>query len=163
MQESPNDNHHIIERYERIWLIFGFLMILLCLVLIAYTVLNQGNTIPQGAGRIDPTTVRTTSQFANPRVEQVGGEFVVYVQAFSFGFLPSEVRVKRGSRVTFYVTSPDVIHGYYVEGTNINLEVIPTEIATVSYTFDRAGTYRILCNQYCGIGHAQMDRIVVEE
>ncbi|PZA06954.1 MULTISPECIES: cupredoxin domain-containing protein [unclassified Meiothermus] len=158
------DNHKVIEAYERGWLIFGLAMILVFIGVIAYTVLNRGETISRGAGQIDVATVRTTSPFANPRVEQVGGEYVAYVQAFAFGYLPAEIKVKKGVKVTFYITSPDVQHGFYVEGTNINPQIIPGEVTKLEYVFKKAGTYRIVCNEYCGIGHAQMfGKIVVEE
>lgn len=66
--------------------------------------------------------------------------------------------------MTFYITSPDVQHGFYVEGTNINPQIIPGEVTKLEYVFKKAGTYRIVCNEYCGIGHAQMfGKIVVEE
>jgi cytochrome c oxidase subunit II len=55
--------------------------------------------------------------------------------------------------VTFYLTSRDVIHGWQVQGTNLNVEVIPGEIAVLRYTFDKPGSFLTTCNQYCGVGH----------
>lgn len=156
-------HEHIIERYERAWIFFGLAMITVFIILIGYMMLTMGNTNPVGAGRIDATKVRTEGDFANPRVEQVGNEYVAYVQAFSFGYLPMEMKVKAGKKVTFYLTSPDVHHGFQIENTNINVQVIPGEIAKVSYTFEKPGEYRIICNEYCGIGHANMiSKIIVE-
>lgn len=156
-------NEHIVERYERAWIYFGLGMILLFIVLIGYLMVANRGTIPIGAGRVDATQVRTQGDFANPRVEQVGNEFVVYAQAFSFGYLPSEIRVKAGRKVTFKVTSPDVQHGFQIERTNVNPQVIPGEIVQVSHTFNTPGEYRIICNEYCGIGHANMiSKIIVE-
>lgn len=34
--------------------------------------------------------------------------------------------------------------------------LIPGEIATLTYTFDRPGVYRTTCNEYCGGGHHTM-------
>ncbi|WP_027891230.1 cytochrome c oxidase subunit II [Calidithermus chliarophilus] len=159
-----NESHHAFERYEAIWLRVVLVMILVFLVLIAYTALNYGQTIPRGAGQIRVGEVRAGSEFANPRLEQVGNEYVAYVQAFAFGYSPGEMRVKRGRKVTFYVASPDVVHGFMIERTNINVEVVPGYVSKVEYTFDRPGTYKIICHQYCGLGHAKMlSRIVVEE
>ncbi|GEM85394.1 cytochrome C oxidase subunit II [Meiothermus granaticius] len=159
-----DDNHNTIERYERGWLTFGLVMVVVFILLVGYTLVNQGGTVPIGVSRIDATKVRTQGEFANPRVEQVGNEYVVHMQAFAFGYLPSEVRVKKGTKVTFYITSPDVVHGFNVQNTNINVEVIPGEVAQVSTVFNRAGQYQVLCNEYCGIGHANMiSKIVVEE
>jgi len=156
-------NEHIVERYERAWIFFALGMIVVFILLIGYLMVAHGSTIPIGAGRVDATQVRTQGDFANPRVEQVGNEYVAYVQAFSFGYLPTEIRVKAGHKVTFKITSPDVLHGFHIERTNINAEVIPGEIAQVSHTFKQPGEYRIICNEYCGIGHANMiGKIIVE-
>jgi cytochrome c oxidase subunit 2 len=154
---------HIIERYERAWIFFGLAMITVFIILVGYLMLTKGNTNPVGVGRIDATKVRTEGECANPRVEQVGNEYVAYVQAFAFGYLPSEMRFKVGRKVTFYVTSPDVQHSFHVHHTNINVQVIPGEIAKVSYTFTKPGEYPIICNEYCGIGHANMiSKLIVE-
>ncbi|MGK0618319.1 cytochrome c oxidase subunit II [Meiothermus cerbereus] len=156
-------NEHIIERYERAWIFFGLGMITVFIILVGYMVLTMGNTIPVSTGRIDATKVRTEGDFANPRVEQVGNEYVAYVQAFAFGYLPTEMKFKAGKKVTFYITSPDVQHSFQIANTNINVQVIPGEIAKVSYTFKQPGEYRIICNEYCGIGHANMiSKLIVE-
>lgn len=159
-----NDNHAAIERYERLWLGFGLAMIVVFLLLIGYTMVNFGAAIPISAKQVDVTKVRTEGDFANPRVEQVGDEYVVYAQAFAFGYMPSEIKVKKGKKVTFYVTSPDVQHGFMIEKTNINLQVIPGEVGKVSHTFTATGEYKLICNEYCGIGHANMiSKVIVEE
>lgn len=158
------DDHQIIEKYERIWLGFGLAMIVVFLLLVAYTMLSFGGSIPIATQRVDATKVRTEGDFANPRVEQVGNEYVVYAQAFAFGYLPAEIKVKKGRKVTFYITSPDVQHGFQIEKTNINVQVIPGEVAMVTHTFKQAGTYKLICNEYCGLGHSGMiSRVLVEE
>jgi cytochrome c oxidase subunit 2 len=41
--------------------------------------------------------------------------------------------------------------------------VTPGWVSTVSYTFRKAGTYLLVCNEYCGIAHQTMaDSIVVK-
>ena len=159
-----DDHHSVVERYERIWLAFGLAMIVVFILLVGYTLVNRGGSVPIGTAKVDATKVRTEGEFANPHLERVGDEYVAYMQAFAFGYLPGEVRVRKGAKVTFYVTSPDVLHGFNIERTNINVEVIPGEVARVSHVFKTAGEYRILCNEYCGVGHASMiSKIVVEE
>lgn len=156
-------HEHVIERYERAWILFGLGMITVFIILIGYMMLSMGNTNPVSVARVDATKVRVEGDFANPRVEQVGNEYVAYVLAFSFGYLPMEMKFKAGRKVTFYITSPDVQHGFQVEKTNINVQVIPGEVAKVSYTFKKPGEYKVICNEYCGIGHANMiSKIVVE-
>ncbi len=155
---------HVIEAYERGWMLFSLAMILIFLVFIGYTLSGYAFYVPDAARRIDPTTVRTGG-FPKPHVEEVApGKYQAYVIGQAFAWLPGEMHFKVGDEVTFFVTSPDVQHGFYIHGTNINVQVIPGEVAKVKTTFKRPGEYLVICNEYCGIGHQNMiGKIVVEE
>jgi cytochrome c oxidase subunit 2 len=61
------------------------------------------------------------------------------------------------------VTSADVQHGFRIQGTNINLQVLPGQIAKSTYTFNEAGEFPYICGEYCGVGHQNMfGKIIVE-
>jgi Heme/copper-type cytochrome/quinol oxidases, subunit 2 len=156
--------------YEKKWIAFSVFTVLLFAAIIAFTLANHGlrGVIPVGQlERVDPTKVRSEGPWADPAkaVVQTGpNQYTVYVLAFSFGYQPNPIVVPKGAEIVFKATSPDVIHGFHIEGTNINVEVLPGEVTTVRYTFQKAGEYRIICNQYCGVGHHLMfGKIVVEE
>jgi cytochrome c oxidase subunit 2 len=69
-----------------------------------------------------------------------------------------------GRPVTFRLTSPDVVHGFQIVGTNANLMVVPGYVSEVTTTFPRAGEYLVVCNEYCGLSHHLMAaRLIVEE
>ena len=70
-----------------------------------------------------------------------------------FSFLPNEIRVPAGRPVTFRMTSPDVVHGFQIVGTNGNAMVIPGYVSQFTTVFDEPGEYLIVCNEYCGLGH----------
>jgi cytochrome c oxidase subunit 2 len=149
--------HHAIARWERRWLAISGLMSLSFVILIAYSLVTEGSAIAQSGGRADPTTLTTSALFAEPGVRTMGpGEFQVTLVAQAFAFDPETIVLPVGAKAHFYMTSRDVIHGYGVENTYINIEIIPGEIATFEYTFDRAGRYRVSCNEYCGISHQNM-------
>jgi len=77
-------------------------------------------------------------------------KYEVHYIARQFSFFPMELRIPKGSILDIYITSPDVIHGFHIEGTNVNLMVIP-------------GEYRIYCHEYCGLGHQNMmSKIIVD-
>jgi cytochrome c oxidase subunit 2 len=73
-----------------------------------------------------------------------------------FSFTPHTVSVPVGSRVTFYVTSTDVEHGFSIPETGVNTMVTPGWVSSVAHTFKTAGTYLLVCNEYCGSGHQLM-------
>ena len=69
-----------------------------------------------------------------------------------------EVRV--GEPVVFRVTSADVNHGFGIYDLDLKLvaqaQAMPGYTNTLLHTFERAGTYRVLCMEYCGIVHHNM-------
>jgi cytochrome c oxidase subunit 2 len=78
-------------------------------------------------------------------------------------FTPNEIRVPAGSEVTFIATSRDVVHGFKVQGTPINMMLVPGQVSTLTTRFDRPGEYLFVCHEYCGTGHHVMfGRVIVE-
>jgi cytochrome c oxidase subunit II len=150
-------HHEQIAVWERRWIALSGLISLTFVVLIAYSLATEGAHIGQLAGRGSPDTLLSRTLFAEPGVRVTGpGAVQVSIVAQAFAFVPERVEVPQGAEVTLYLTARDVIHGYQVEGTNLNAMVIPGEIVVMRYTFNQPGSYRVTCNEYCGIGHHQM-------
>ena len=164
MSDNPQDahdtlQHAAVERWERRWLAVSGLMSLGFVMLIAYALTVEGAHIGQlsSNGRGQPEVLLSSPLFETPGVRTAGtNEYQVSVIAQTYSFSPSEIVLPRGAHVTFFATSRDVLHGYQIENTNINVELIPGEVATFEYTFDDLDTYRVGCNEYCGIGHQNM-------
>lgn len=91
---------------------------------------------------------------ANPVVEPPPGADV-YVQASRFQFRP-QLRLKRGETYTFHLSSIDVQHGFSLQPDNVNFQVLPGYVTQIDLTPREAGTYTLLCNEYCGTGHHLM-------
>lgn len=68
--------------------------------------------------------------------------------------------LKAGSPVEFRVTSTDVNHGYAIYAPNgriaIQTQAMPGFVNKILHTFTEPGQYRVMCLEYCGIGHAPM-------
>lgn len=68
--------------------------------------------------------------------------------------------VPLGEPVAFNVHTRDVTHGFGVmnEAGQIlfQAQAIPGYASRVDYTFDTPGTYRVVCLEYCGVGHTDM-------
>jgi len=151
-------DHEKINKYEFLWISFFLVMAVGHIVLIAYSLALEGPHIVERATRAKPAELLASGMFASPGVTYLDrparAEVVGVAQAFAF--VPSEVVLEKDTETTFYLTAKDVIHGYQVQGTNINAELIPGEVATFTYSFSKPGEYRLACNQYCGIGHQNM-------
>ncbi|MDR6122643.1 heme/copper-type cytochrome/quinol oxidase subunit 2 [Bacillus sp. SLBN-46] len=76
--------------------------------------------------------------------------------ASAFSFNPAQVKVPLGAKVRVIATTTDVVHGFEVAGTNINMMLEPGYVSEYTTTFDKAGEYLIVCNEYCGAGHHLM-------
>jgi cytochrome c oxidase subunit 2 len=66
-----------------------------------------------------------------------------------------------GKKVRLFITSNDVIHGWYVPQLGINQYGIPGFVKDAWFTIDKPGTYRGQCSQICGKEHGYMPIVVV--
>lgn len=152
------------ERYEKRWMVLAGATLVLLFVAVVGSVVGAGIQVPGVYGRVNPQALATTPPFDRPAVRELGpGRYEVSMVAFVWGYTPNEIRVPAGSTVTFTITSRDVVHGFRILDTPVNTMVIPGQVARVSHTFTRPGTYPFLCHEYCGISHHTMfGRVVVE-
>jgi cytochrome c oxidase subunit 2 len=153
-----------IHRFEKLWLVVSLVLIVGFIATITYGSVAAGITmVSDSGGTIEPSNFDGTG-FDDPGVRHVGGdEYEVYVVAQQFYFNPGSsepIRLPADSRVTFYLTTPDVIHGFAVVGTNLNTMVIPGQVTKVTVEFDEPGEYGIVCNEYCGSGHHTMEGMI---
>lgn len=163
--DDHDEVHAEITKWERRWLSLSALISLVFVVFIAYSLVVEGAHIAQGQDRATPELLLSQDMFAQPSVTEMSpGNFQVSVVAQAYSFNPPEIRLPEGAVTTFYMTSRDVMHGFQVENTNINVQLIPGEVSTFQYTFDRPGEYLVVCNEFCGVGHHNMmSRLVVVE
>jgi cytochrome c oxidase subunit II len=157
--------HKVAERHERIWVFIALLLLSLLLIgTLFFVVLDYGVVVKTDGYHTDPAAVGTTAPFADAALVRTGANaYSVHMLAHLWAWTPSPLHVPQGAAITFYVTSADVLHGFQVAGTTINVTAVPGITGSVTYTFAHAGTYNIICNEYCGIGHQSMiGRIIVD-
>ena len=149
--------HEAIARWERRWMAVMGALLAVLVVFIVYSLAVEGAHIGQRAQRGTPQDLTRLEMFQSPGVmETAPGQFRVSVVGQAFSFAPAVIQLPAGAEVTFFASARDVLHGYHVAGTNINIELIPGEVATWKYTFREPGEYRVSCNEYCGISHQNM-------
>lgn len=89
----------------------------------------------------------------DPRAQQVN------VRAVQFAWLV-QGRVRAGRPVQFTLTSGDVNHnlGVYTAKWKLlfQVQVVPGKTQKYVYTFHQPGLYRIVCLEFCGLGHHLM-------
>ncbi|MFN3976793.1 MAG: cytochrome c oxidase subunit II [Aquificaceae bacterium] len=109
-----------------------------------------------------PTCITDVKPFTEGKVIQhSANRYELHYLAKMWYFEPAEVEIPAGSVVDIYLTSGDVIHGFHINNTNVNLMAIPGTVAYARYKFDKPGVYHIVCHEYCGIGHQDMAAKIV--
>jgi cytochrome c oxidase subunit 2 len=153
-----------VHQYEKAFLWVGALMLVVFGVTLIITSVAMGIQLPGNVQRIDPSAVRQVEPFDNPGVFQTGeNQYQVVLLGFAWAFQPNEIRIPAGAEVTFLATSTDVIHGVHVEGSLVNMMLIPGQVSRNTYTFDTPGRYVMVCHEFCGSGHHIMAGEVIVE
>jgi cytochrome c oxidase subunit II len=138
-------------------MVFGLCMLVVFLVAIGVVALADDITPPQGLKAIDPTRVAQTPPFDHPGLRRLAdGTYEAYYVARIFSFAPSTLSVPVNKKIIFYVTSADVVHGFYVAKTDVNMMAEPGWVNAQEHIFYKKGTYLLICHEYCGIGHQDM-------
>ena len=146
-----------VHTYEKAFLAVGATVLVACAAALVYATTAHGIHLPGASGRIDPAKVTTTPPFDNPGVFRRGpNAYEVVVIGRAWSFQPAEINVPAGAEITFTATTTDVLHGFNVEGTRLNMMLIPGQISRNTYTFKEPGEYLLICHEFCGLGHHMM-------
>lgn len=153
-----------VHLYERIWMWAASALIVMFLGAIVLTAVTQAVQPPSHVETVDPTNLAAVPEFAEPAVRTLSdGRVMVSVLAGMFAFSPDPIEVPANAPVTFRLTSPDVVHGFQIVGTNANAMAIPGYVSQFTVTFPKPGEYTIACNEYCGLmHHAMVGKLVVK-
>jgi len=106
---------------------------------------------------------------------------VIEITAKKYEYSPSEIRVKKGTKVQLKVRALDRSHGMefelYPEGADKsgpqglvftpeqkNYKLEKGEERVIEFVAERPGTYSFKCSVFCGFGHRGMrGKLIVEE
>lgn len=85
-----------------------------------------------------------------------GREVEVPLTVQKFAFSPPRISVEAGDRVSFRIRSLDITHGFAVEGTGVNVTVLPGRETRVTVPAGQGGKIRFRCSVICGPLHPFM-------
>jgi len=157
VQAEPHERRILLT--ELSWAFGVGIFIAAALGMILFTALGMSINPPSNVERIDPKTLHLSGEFAEQNLGTsvaADGSVTVRAIATQFMFLPSCIVVPTNRPVTLRFTSPDVIHGLLITGTNVNTMVVPGFVAQVHTEFTHAGDLLMPCHEYCGLGHSEM-------
>jgi cytochrome c oxidase subunit 2 len=86
----------------------------------------------------------------------------IYLLAAQFQWTPI-LQLQQGVEYTLHLSSLDVNHGFNLFPFNVNFQVVPGYDYGLKVTPTEAGDYRVVCDEFCGIGHHLMvGRVIVD-
>lgn len=95
-----------------------------------------------------------------PEVAAPPGE--IYLIARQFGWFPI-LKLRARETYRLHMSSVDFQHGFSLQPLNMNFQVVPGYDHVITIQPQAPGTYPIVCNEFCGIGHQNMvGKIIVE-
>jgi cytochrome c oxidase subunit 2 len=131
-------------RLEVVWTTIPAI-ILLALVSYSFVVLHDNEKKPAREIQVGVTGQQFAWTFQYPP-SVTGGKPVESDQLY----LP------KGESVRFGLHSKDVIHAFWIPAFRLQEDVVPGITVHYRATPDRLGTYPIVCNLLCGLGHSLM-------
>jgi len=160
---------HPIDRVEGTWILIALTW---CLIMFAMMV---GWHI-YGKQNLSTETYKTTPEKFSGKAQAVVDKYTVRKEKFGDKELPVVhppeggdvyligrlwdwwpiVELEKGKTYRLHLTSMDYNHGFSLQPTNINIQVVPGYEHVVKVTPNQSGTFSIVCNEYCGIGHHTM-------
>src|SRR3954469_11683072 len=66
------------------------------------------------------------------------------------------LRLPEGRSIELDMRALDVIHAFFVPEFRTNEDIVPGLVTSVHITPDRLGTFPLICNELCGLGHSTM-------
>lgn len=150
---------HDILKTELRWAALVVASVALIIAVIGVSSFVMAMHPPSHVETIDPTTLGQNKEFAESNLGarvNPDGSVIVRMIATQFAFVPRCIPVPQGRPVTVRITSPDVIHGFLIAGTNANTMVVPGYVSEVHTIFNKAGDHLMPCHEYCGLGHSEM-------
>jgi cytochrome c oxidase subunit 2 len=88
----------------------------------------------------------------------------VYILARNYDFGKFTLELEKGKSYRLKLASEDIRHSIIVRELKLRNRINAGEISTIEFRPEKAGTFRVVCGEYCGSGHESMvGRLIVTE
>jgi cytochrome c oxidase subunit 2 len=139
------------------WVVGAIVVFLVAMM--GYMSLHWAAMPPVRTETIDPTTLHIAGEFVETNLGSAvepDGTVTVRVLANQYSFTPQCIVVPANTPLRFRGTAADVVHGFSVSKSNVNMMLIPGYVSNLHTSFAQAGEHVMPCHEYCGTGHAAM-------
>jgi cytochrome c oxidase subunit 2 len=158
-QSEPAPGHDAVESAERRWSAVCLCIIVLLVFLATFAGVRQASLPQARLETVDPRTLHVTGEFIESNLGSAvepDGSVTVRIVGQQYSFTPQCIVVPTDTPITFRAASADVVHGFLIQNSNINLMVVPGYVSTLSTRFSKPVESNMPCHEYCGTGHEGM-------
>jgi cytochrome c oxidase subunit 2 len=162
-----------VGRQELIWIAIALIWCLIMFLMMPYWHIYGKQNLSNEAYQTTPAKfgAKVQAMIDEFQVREEAGIPVVKPPAGSDVYMLGRLwqwypilELEKDQSYRLHLSSMDWQHGFSLQPTNINLQIVPGYEMVVEITPDQAGEYGVICNEYCGIGHHTMvGRIYVGE
>ncbi|MEI6986077.1 MAG: cytochrome C oxidase subunit II [Rhodospirillaceae bacterium] len=156
-----------IEKVEVAWVAIAFLWGLVMFGTMVVWHFTGKQNLSNEAYRITPDAyaAKTEEMVKKYKVRDEGttGIPVVHPPAGSDVYLLARLwqwypvlELEKGKSYRLHLSSIDYMHGFSLQPTNINIQVLPGYEMVITTTPPESGEFTVVCNEFCGIGHHTM-------
>jgi cytochrome c oxidase subunit 2 len=147
------------ERIERRWASLSIAIVAIFVVVATVGGVHQAIMPQFRVEAANPRTLHLRGEFIESNLGSVSepdGSVTVRAIGQQYSFTPQCILVPTDTPITIRATSSDVIHGFLVDGTNVNTMLVPGYVSTIAMRFDAPGEHHMPCHEFCGTGHEGM-------
>ena len=154
-----------IHKIELAWIVIAFLWGLVMFFMMIYWHAVGQQNLAREAYRVKPEAfaAKADAMIEKYKVREDSGFPVVHPPAGSDIYLVGRIwmwwpilELEKDQSYRLHLSSLDYQHGFSLQPVNINVQVHPGYEHVITLTPNQAGTFAIVCNEYCGLGHHTM-------
>jgi len=146
-------------RVERRWALMCVAIVALLVVMAGFAGIHQAVMPQSRVETVDPRTLHILGEFIESNLGSAvepDGSVTVRAIGQQYSFTPQCILVPTDTPITFRATSADVVHGFLIEGSNVNTMLVPGYLSTVTTRFATPAERYMPCHEFCGVGHEGM-------
>jgi len=147
------------DRAEHRWAMVSVAILVLLVGIATFAALYHGAMPQSRVETTDPRTLHLGGEFIESNLGSAiepDGTVTVRFIGQQYSFTPACIVVPTDTPVRFRATSADVVHGFLIDGTNINLMLVPGYVSSLGARFDTPGERLMPCQEFCSVGHEGM-------
>ncbi|MFL5274252.1 MAG: c-type cytochrome [Anaeromyxobacteraceae bacterium] len=144
-EPEPSPSHHL--RLELAWTLVPLALVLVIFVAGTRTYLRMVEPEPQTGA--SPLRVKVTARRWSWWFDHPGGKGA------------RELHLVAGRPAELVLASADVIHSLFVPAFRLKQDAVPGRLTRMVVTPTLAGSFPILCAEYCGTNHSRMGALAV--